>query len=60
MKEERKIGHRTEKARAKGKRKDQVKLEEELVEAREEYKKKVGEGGEKEMKAARKILFVVV
>ena len=60
VKEERKIGHKMEKARAKGKRKDQVKLEEELVEAREEYEKKVGEGGEKELKAAKKFLFVVV
>lgn len=63
MKEERKIGHKMEKARAKGDRKDQAKLEEELVEAREDYEKKVGkggEGGEKELKAARKFLFVVV
>ena len=60
MKEERKIGQKMERARAKGKRKDQVKLEEELLEAREEYEKKVGDGGEKESKAARKFLFVVV
>lgn len=60
VKEEMKIERKMEKARVKGKSEDQVKLHKELRKAREEYEEKVGEGGEKEWKAAKKFLFVVV
>lgn len=60
MEEEAKIGRKMEKARAKGNSGDQAKLQKDLRKAREEYEEKVGEGGEKEWKAAKKFLFVVV
>ena len=61
MKEEAKIRRDMEKERSKGSGK-QAELEEKLWEARKEYEEKTGGGGagEKELKAAKKFLFVVI
>lgn len=62
MKEEAKIRQKMEKARSKGSG-THAKMEQEMMEAREKYEEKAGEGGElgeKELKAARKFMFVVV
>lgn len=59
MKEEAKIRQKMEKARFKGSG-NEAKMEGKMMEVREKYDEKAGEGGEKEMKAANKFLFVVV
>ncbi|KAF6227709.1 hypothetical protein HO173_012039 [Letharia columbiana] len=59
MKEEAKIRQKMEKARFKGSG-NEAKMEGKMMEVREKYDEKAGEGGEKEMKAAKKFLFVVV
>lgn len=46
MEEAKKIRHGMEKARAKGGSEEQARLQGELMEAREKYEEKVGEGGE--------------
>lgn len=60
MEERAKIEGKMAKASRKGDRKKLAELEGEMREAEADYDEKVGEGGNKEVKAAKKFMFVVI